>query len=83
MSLRAAPGRRLVVGPRWQCSEGRVVFDATSGDFWVLAEDAVRVVESVLSGGGIELEQDPALILSLVDNGIIVAPSASPALKPS
>jgi hypothetical protein len=60
-----------------------VVFDATSGDFWVLAEDAVRVVESVLSGDRIELEQDPPLISSLVDNGIIAAPSASPALKPS
>lgn len=40
-------GRSLRFSPAWDCSDARVVFDANSGDFWVLsalAADAVAVL---------------------------------------
>jgi len=39
------PGRALRWAPRWACSGDAVLFDASSGDYWVLAADGRTVIE--------------------------------------
>lgn len=48
--LTIAPGRVLHWAPEWSCSEGRVVFDAMSGDFWVLDPPHARLVRLLERG---------------------------------
>lgn len=39
------PGRALTWAPRWACSDGAVLFDASSGDYWVLSTEGRVVIE--------------------------------------
>lgn len=38
------PGRRLRWGPVWSETDGALVFDAASGDYWVLSQEARRLL---------------------------------------
>lgn len=48
--VRVVPGRDLRESPRWPESPDVLFFDVTSGDFWVLGEDAARLLRQVLHG---------------------------------
>jgi hypothetical protein len=39
------PGRALRWAPRWSCSDDAVLFDASSGDYWVLSAEGRTVIE--------------------------------------
>ena len=39
------PGRALRWAPRWACAEDAVLFDASSGDYWVLSAEGRAVIE--------------------------------------
>ncbi|MBA4175923.1 MAG: hypothetical protein C0505_05095 [Leptothrix sp. (in: Bacteria)] len=54
MLIRIAPGRALRWAPRWDCSDTAVLFDATSGDYWVLDPEARQVVEWLQADASIE-----------------------------
>jgi PqqD family protein of HPr-rel-A system len=45
--LGLAPGRRLIWAPDWSCSDGRIAFDAASGDFWILSPIATALVRAL------------------------------------
>ncbi|MBB5205713.1 hypothetical protein HNQ51_003040 [Inhella inkyongensis] len=45
--LGLAPGRRLIWAPDWNCSDGRIAFDATSGDYWILSPLAAALVRAL------------------------------------
>ena len=46
--LGLAPGRRLIWAPNWSCSDGRIAFDAASGDYWILSPLATALVQSLV-----------------------------------
>lgn len=48
------PGRALRWSPPWTCSTAAVLFDARSGDYWVLSEDGQRVVRALDLEGPLE-----------------------------
>lgn len=61
-SIRA--GRLLRFGPDWPEAEDRLVFDACSGDYWVLDDLGHAVVRQLLDGGVLTAEQLlPAVVL--------------------
>lgn len=43
----AKPGRHLRRSPPWPCSDNVVVFDAASGDHWVISHDGWLLLSSV------------------------------------
>ncbi len=73
---RPRPGRQLCRGPAWD-SDTVIVFDAASGDYWVLGHDAdvmLRTVESAVSGAAAPLEVavDGEMLSELQRCGLIV-----------
>lgn len=52
------PGRRLRWSPPWDCSDETVLFDAASGDYWLLALPARALVQRIERDG-------PALLAQL------------------
>lgn len=46
-----APGRHLRFSPDWNCSEARVVFDANSGDYWVVSLLASMILRQLQAHG--------------------------------
>ena len=78
------PGRALCWSPQWPCSDAAVLFDAHSGDYWVLSA-AGQVVVRALEHGGPKAQQhllslvpgDPADALQLLEDlarsGIVTA----------
>ncbi len=58
-------GRRLRWAPEWDCSDGRLVFDAAAGDYWVLSPLATLVVRAA-EGEPVDLPlADPELDATL------------------
>lgn len=55
---RLVRGRRLCWAPAWSCSDGHVVFDAASGDYWVLSPLAARIVRSLDEGTPVAPQPD-------------------------
>lgn len=49
-AYRGHPGRDLRFGPDWACSDESLLFDANSGDYWVLSPLARRLMERLASG---------------------------------
>lgn len=45
--LRIRPGRRLRLAPPWPCAELALLFDAASGDYWVLTPEGSTVVHAL------------------------------------
>lgn len=74
---RLRPGRRLRRSPPWEGdSDTVIVFDAASGDYWVLgpaAEDQLRSIESAQSdGAGSKVAGDAEMLAELQRCGLIV-----------
>jgi hypothetical protein len=44
------PGRSFHWAPQWPCSEGRVLFDQCSGDYWVLSGPAAQLLTTLATG---------------------------------
>lgn len=42
------PGRDLRFAPAWTCSQESILFDASSGDYWVLSTLARRLMQELL-----------------------------------
>lgn len=57
------PGRDLRYSPRWPCSDSVVVFDAASGDYWVVTPIADAALRQ-LSAGAQSVEALMAIELS-------------------
>jgi len=55
--IAVAPGRALRWSPRWPCSEDSVLFDASSGDFWVLTGPARTLLQAVETDGTMPVSQ--------------------------
>jgi hypothetical protein len=53
-----ACGRRLCWAPAWSCSDAQVLFDAASGDYWLLSPLASRILHALESGAPIVPESD-------------------------
>jgi len=79
-----APGRALRWAPRWPCSPDAVLFDASSGDYWVLSSEGRRVLEwlqaelaverdLLLSRLSLLTEAAEAMLASLGAAGLLVA----------
>lgn len=49
--LELTPGRRLRWSPPWDCSDETVLFDAASGDYWLLALPARALVQRIEHDG--------------------------------
>lgn len=84
MLIGITPGRALRWAPRWGLAEHSVLFDASSGDYWVLAEEARRLLETLEGKGPLPLsavtghmgraeEQGGELIADLARCGLLVA----------
>ena len=43
------PGRDLRFAPAWECSEESILFDARSGDYWVLSALARELMQQLLA----------------------------------
>ena len=84
ISIGIRPGRSLRWSPPWPCSDAAVLFDAHSGDYWVLST-AGQVVVHALERNGPQSQPhllslvpgDPAEALQLLDDlarsGIVTA----------
>lgn len=62
------PGRSLRWAPRWDCSEHAVLFDASSGDYWVLAPDGRSAVEWLQAEAGVERDRFLDRLAPLTDD---------------
>ena len=51
MLIGVTPGRTLRWGPRWLPAEHSLLFDASSGDFWVLGETTRQLLEALQQCG--------------------------------
>lgn len=73
------PARRLMFSPVWD--EQAIVFDARSGDFWVVGREVRNVLRSANDDparASNQLQQlAPEIIENLIDHGIIKASSTS------
>jgi hypothetical protein len=91
--IRLTPGRSLRWSPPWPCSDAAVLFDASSGDYWVLSAQA-RVAVGALEHDG-PLGQDElaarlactrdeasALLDELARSGIITALASEAPVSP-
>lgn len=45
------PGRALRWAPSWDCADSAVLFDAASGDYWVLAPEARELIQALQRDG--------------------------------
>ena len=92
-SIGIRPGRSLRWSPQWPCSDAAVLFDAHSGDYWVLTAAGQAVVRVLERDGPLAqphllslVAGDPAEALQLLDDlarsGIVTvqATAASAAL---
>lgn len=52
-----SPARQLKFAPEWPCSDARVVFDALSGDYWVLSQLATDILSYLHLNGILALGQ--------------------------
>ena len=87
-----APGRRLRWSPEWDCSDDTVLFDAASGDFWVLSADARALVQQLEREGPLPRHAWPTdgpagdmiehVLASLVRGGVLRACENGQALSP-
>ncbi len=95
--IRVVAGRALRWSPPWPCSDGRVLFDASSGDYWVLSTDGQAAVHALECEGplddgvllarlGVDHAGDRARALALLHelarSGIITYPEAALADNP-
>jgi hypothetical protein len=77
--LRLREGRILRFGPSWPDDDARLVFDAASGDYWVLDPAAMAIVEALAQGGPCDDKvvcpeaNATALIQVLVSTGLVVS----------
>lgn len=73
------PARRLIFSPSWE--QQAVVFDARSGDFWIVdreVRDALHLASGVPALAAEYLQRlTPEVIENLVSHGIIHASSTS------
>lgn len=69
MLIGIVPGRSLRWAPQWGCSEHTVVFDASSGDYWVLAPEGRATVEWLQAEREIEREHLLTRLAALTRNG--------------
>ena len=53
MALHISPGRRLRWSPDWPAEEASVLFDSSSGDFWVLDRPTRELLLQVESSPGV------------------------------
>ena len=75
------PGRSLMWSPAWDCSEGRILFDRQSGDFWLLQGAAIDVVQVLVDSGRLSWTDavqaagatGPALLSDLARSGVVRA----------
>lgn len=74
------PGRQLLWAPSWDDSDAALVFDATSGDFWVLSLPAAGLLRSMTDGdtcdtarlsGTESTSNDVELLAELQQHGLI------------
>lgn len=84
ISIGIRPGRALCWSPQWPCSDAAVLFDAHSGDYWVLSAAGQAVVRA-LERDGPQAQQhllslmpgEPAEALQLLEDlarsGIVTA----------
>ncbi|MFN4115749.1 MAG: hypothetical protein ACK4F7_04515 [Inhella sp.] len=75
-------GRRLCWAPAWPCSDAQVLFDAASGDYWLLSPLASRIVRALQDGErptahGDDEEDWSATLQRLVQVGLIEANRAT------
>ncbi len=73
-ALAVAAGRRLLFSPAW--AEGAVVFDARSGDFWVVSQEVRSALAALADRDAASApgqEPSPEIIESLRAHGIIRA----------
>lgn len=83
MLIGITPGRALRWAPRWGAAEHSVLFDASSGDYWVLAETTRQLLENLQSNGPLPLgmaaahcgpeQNDGELVAELARSGLLVA----------
>ena len=55
MLIGITPGRALRWGPRWLPAEHSLLFDASSGDYWVLGETTRQLLEGLQQDGPVRL----------------------------
>lgn len=74
------PGRQLVWAPAWDDSDAALVFDATSGDFWVLSLASAELLRALIDAAPREAMQavaaeatpaDVELLAELQQHGLI------------
>ena len=75
ISIGIKPGRALCWSPQWPCSDAAVLFDAHSGDYWVLSAAGQLVVRAIECDGPKAQEYllslvpgDPADALQLLED---------------
>ena len=68
-ALRA--GRELCWAPDWPCSDGRIVFDRVSGDYWILSPEAAALVRQAETQTGSLRQGSPDLIQELQQTGLL------------
>lgn len=84
--IRIVAGRSLRWSPAWPCSDGRVLFDASSGDYWVLSADGQAAVQALEREGPVDeaalldhlagsRTDARALLHELARSGIITGPA--------
>lgn len=74
MLIAIRPGRTLRWAPHWGCADSSVVFDASSGDYWVLTPEGREVVQTLQNNGAIELDAVlRRLALFIADGSELVA----------
>jgi hypothetical protein len=69
MLIGITPGRALRWGPRWLPAEHSVLFDASSGDYWVLAETTRQLLEALQREGRVQLSDVAARTGSSEEEG--------------
>lgn len=71
------PARHLIFSPAWR--DKRVVFDARSGDFWIVNETVYNALRLSLGEGAADAESlgeiDSETLASLCNHGIIRSPN--------
>lgn len=65
--IRLRPGRALRLAPRWDEAPAGVVFDAASGDYWVVDEPGRALVQSLLDDDGRAAERARAVTPDALD----------------
>ena len=55
MLISLAPGRSLRWSPPWPCSDAVILFDANSGDYWVLSAEGKAMVTALEHEGALDM----------------------------